>query len=328
LRGFHLGEDEVAGVEDFLAVGEGALNLFFELILAEDTLLRRLVFEVPVEGEDLLFTEADEGIAGFDGVGEEGEGLVFGEGGQPEGELGEIGGHRVAVDAVEATLGDEAAGVEGLVLAKKLRLSTMGGPRSDEFLAELAAGFDEEGTGADSGVADFEVEDLFGKRLLTEVGEDRFESLANDGLGKLSRGIVGARLATGFGGLEEECAFRDDLGGGVASDEGGTGGGALEDSENLLVRRGGLQLLELACGELAVGLLLDPRGYLGGLDGEEFVEFEERRRALHLSGLDRYGRASGDLELEPHHGLVNGADLLDVECPIGKALALQDEEFL
>ena len=72
--------------------------------------------ELPGEGLDLPAGEAHEGIAAADGVVEEGEGMVLGQGGEPEGELGEVHGHGVAVHAVEAALGDEAHGEEFLGL--------------------------------------------------------------------------------------------------------------------------------------------------------------------------------------------------------------------
>src|SRR5205823_484895 len=52
----------------------------------------------------------DEGIPVLEAVVEEGERLAFGQRDQPERELGHFDGHRVLVDAVEAAVGDDAAG--------------------------------------------------------------------------------------------------------------------------------------------------------------------------------------------------------------------------
>ena len=107
-----------------------------------------------------LIGEADEGVAALDGVIEEGEGVVLGHGGEPEGELGEVHGHGVAVHAVEAALGDEAAGEEEFVLiGRDDGEALVEVPGGDEFVGELAAGLDLEGSGADGDVADLEVED-------------------------------------------------------------------------------------------------------------------------------------------------------------------------
>ena len=114
-----------------------------------------------MKAAELPAREADEAVAGANGVVEEGEGMVAGEGGEPEGELGEVHGHRVAVHAVEAALGDEAAGEEQLVFIRRHgRPSAVDTPRLDEGIAELAAGFHLECARADGHVADFEVEDL------------------------------------------------------------------------------------------------------------------------------------------------------------------------
>ena len=47
-------------------------------------------------------------------------------------------------------------------------------PRFDQGIAELPAGFDQEGAGAHRRVADFQFEDLLGVCPLAEPVEDRF----------------------------------------------------------------------------------------------------------------------------------------------------------
>ena len=117
-----------------------------------------------MEGLDLALREADQRVAVPQRVVDEREGVLFRQRGEPERDLGEVDGHGVAVDAVEATLGDEAARGDNLVFAgRQLGRGLVGAPRLDEGVAELAAGFDEEGAGAHGGVADLQVEDRLGR---------------------------------------------------------------------------------------------------------------------------------------------------------------------
>lgn len=108
--------------------------------------------------------------------------MVPGQGGEPEREAGEVDRHRVAVDAVEAALGDKAAGVQLLVLVGRQGRASVGvdAPGLDEPRAELAAGLDEEGAGAHGRVADFEREDGVGRGGGTDAGESGLERMADD----------------------------------------------------------------------------------------------------------------------------------------------------
>ena len=92
----------------------------FQLVLAEDELLDR-ARRRPSGSGDLRGVEADEAVAGAQRVVEEGEWVLARQRREPERELGEVHGHRVLVDAVEAALRDEAAGVEHLVLVRRDR---------------------------------------------------------------------------------------------------------------------------------------------------------------------------------------------------------------
>ena len=72
-------------------------------------------------------------------------------------------------------------------------------PRSHQRIAELAAGFDQEGAGAHGGVADLEVEDLFGTERAVRFGAQAVENWrergAHDGLGELAGRVVRTRAA-------------------------------------------------------------------------------------------------------------------------------------
>ena len=54
---------------------------------------------------------------------------------------------------------------------------------------------------------------------------------------------------------------------------------------------------------------------------EQAVEIDEHRRAVVLAGADRERAPGGRLDREAHHGLVDRADLLDIERAVGEPLA-------
>ena len=89
--------------------------------------------------------------------------MVLRQGHEPERELGEVHRLGVAVHAVEAALCDLAAGEDDLALVRRdVGHGIVCLPRLDQRIAELAAGFDEEGTGAHGEITDLEVEELVG----------------------------------------------------------------------------------------------------------------------------------------------------------------------
>ena len=177
-----------------------------------------------MERLDLLERQADERVAVAEGVVEEGQGVVLGQGREPQGELRQVDGDLVAVDAVEAVAGDEPAGVDPLVLVgRDGRHGVVGVPGIDQDIAELAAGFDEEGAGAHGRVADLEVEDPFRAGygpvgLPAQAVQNRFERVADDRFGQLPRRVVGAGLPPLFAGLQDQIALPHEIGGRVAVD--------------------------------------------------------------------------------------------------------------
>src|SRR3954469_9430301 len=94
------------------------------------------------------------------------ERVIFGQSGQPEGELGKIDCEGVAVDTVEALLRDAPTREKDDVLVGWNGWhSSMYLPRANERFAEVAAGLDEEGSGAHGRIAHFQIEDLFRPRM-------------------------------------------------------------------------------------------------------------------------------------------------------------------
>ena len=154
--------DLLAGLADAPAEGGDLLQVLAHPHDLEAGLeLRRI--PLPVERLDLRPGEADQGVAVPQGVVQEGERVVLGQGGEPQRQLGEVHGHGVAVHAVEATLGDQATGEDHFVLVgRDLGHRVMRAPRLDQRIGELPAGLDQEGAGAHRRIADLEVEDPFG----------------------------------------------------------------------------------------------------------------------------------------------------------------------
>ena len=116
---------------------------------------------VPMERLDLTAAQPDERVAGAQCVIEERERVVAGEGREPERHLREVDCDRVAIEAVEAALRDEASGEDDLVLiGGDLWAPAVDGPRVDERVTELPARLHKKGGRAHRWVADLEVEDL------------------------------------------------------------------------------------------------------------------------------------------------------------------------
>ena len=161
--------------------------------------------------------EPDQRIAGTEGVVQEGEGMVLRQGDEPERQLGEVDRLGVAVHAVEAALRDLTAGEDDLVLVRRnLGHGVVRLPGRDQRIAELAAGFDQECAGAHGGVADLEVENLFGTERSVAFGtqavEDRRERGAHDRFGELAGSVVRARPAPFLARLQHHRALGHEVG--------------------------------------------------------------------------------------------------------------------
>ena len=193
-------------------------------------------------------------------------------------------------------------------------------PGGGQFVRELAAGFDEEGGGADRDVRDLEFEENLRARVAAEVVEDGLERLAHDRLGERARGVVGARPAAFVGRLENDRARRDRMRGGAAVDA------LVQRGEEVVGGGSGFKGLGCGLGELGVGLVGEGFLTVGGLAGEECVEVEVDRCAVGLLRFEGDAAAGGLLHLEAHDRLIDRADLLDIEGPVGEAFAVEVEE--
>ena len=91
-------------------------------------------------------------------------------------------------------------------------------PGPDELIAELAAGLDEERGGAHGDVADFELEDLLGRRASPSRRRIGSRVFCDDRFGEGARGVVRAAAAAFVGGLEDEAALGHGRGRGLAVD--------------------------------------------------------------------------------------------------------------
>ena len=251
--------------------------------------------------------------------------MVFGERRQPEGELGKVGGHRVFVDAVEALLGDEPLGEEELVfVGRNGGHAAVALPGHDEMLGELAAGLDEERPRAHGRVTDLEIEELSRRGLLAEVCKDRFEGLADDRLGELARGVVGAGAAAFVARHEEHRPRGEGLRRGRPSDL----LGGFEGGEQVVDRLRRFERIGLLGRELVVGGRFKGLGPIGGLRGEQGVEIHRHRGAMFLLRLDGDRWPVGEADTKPHHHFIDAADLLDIERSVAQALAIKEQELV
>ena len=177
----------IDGVEAAAALGEHLRELDLPVEGDVPGVRRREEAGVERAARDLIAAEADEGVAVAEGVVDERQRLIARGADEPEREAGEVDGERVPVDAVEATPGDEAAGVE-----ERLLVRGQGGgplPGADEVPRDPAARLDEEGSGAHRGIADREREDLVRGHA---VAQERAQRPLDDDLRDRPRGVVRA----------------------------------------------------------------------------------------------------------------------------------------
>ena len=127
---------------------------------------------------------------------------------QPERELGELHGRRVLIDAIQTLLRDEPARVEVCISVRfdDLRKLALSSPRGDDLARELPTRGHQERTRAHRGIADLQLQDLFGRALVAEASQQRLQRPLDDLLGQRARRVVTARAAPLFSRLEHEPA--------------------------------------------------------------------------------------------------------------------------
>jgi len=128
---------------------------------------------------------------------------------------------------------------------------------------------------------------------------------------------VGAGAPAFVGGLEDEGAGGNGVRAGAAVDA------FVEGGEEVVDGGGGLEGLGGGIGECGVGVFLEEFLAVGGLGGEEGFEADVEGRAVGFLGLEGDHALGGAFHGKAHDGLVNGADLLDIEGAVGEALAIE-----
>ena len=81
-------------------------------------------------------------------------------------------------------------------------------------------------------------------------------------------------------------------------------------------------------GERPIGAVPQPLRPPRARFASQRVEIDRGRGAVLLLGLDRHRQPGRRLEPEPHHRLVDRADLLDVEGAVGDALAVEQQQLV
>ena len=280
-------------VADALPRGRGLLQLAADEP-AHQAVLRAAGMGVPVHRLDLVAIEADQAVAAFEGVVEEGELVVAGERGEPEREPGEVHRHRVSVDAVKAALGHQPAGQQLLVLVGRDRRAPVwvARPGAGEPLGELAAGLDQEGARAHGRIAHLELEDLLRCGALAQALEGGAKGVAHDRLGERAGRVVRAGAAALLGRLQDRRAGAERrlLGRAADVDDGIERGGDVVGGLGLAEGVGDA-LAEIA---LALGFVLQVLGALRpGLQRRQRLEVGVDGRAVVLAGADGEGRGGG-----------------------------------
>ena len=260
--------------------------------------------------EHVAVEDADEGVAVFDVVVEEGEGEAGGVGFDPEGDFAEVYGEGVFVDGVDALLDDVAAGVAAFLVVG------FGGGGADfgELVADASGGGEEEVPGACGGVADAEVEEgsFFcgggrggGEAFLHDGDECGVDEFADE----FGRGVVGAGLlAFGAGGEVEGAMVGGDAGRVV--EQGFVDGAEFFDVEVCVVDAAEALVFGAVVGEVADGLEEFVVGAFGGFEvsaggfAEELAV--ERGEADDACGVFVAADAEGLAEADPEVGVVVG----------------------
>ena len=158
--------------------------------------------------------------------------------------------------------------------------------------------------------------------LGSQTLEDRFQRGPYDRLGELAGCVVRARTATFLARLQHHGARRYQIGGGVPVDH------SIESGVQLLHGAGATDRPLDLRGQLAVGAVLHPLGAFARLFSQEGFEVDSGGRAVLLLRFDGNAPARCCFEAETHHGLVDRADVLYIESPVGDALGVEDDELL
>jgi hypothetical protein len=249
-----------------------------------------------------------------------GERQVLAERYQPEAQLGQVHRKRVLVDAVQAALGDQAAGVEVFVDA-----GILGGlvfiavvPGLHQPPRQETAHRDQERTRTHGRIAHLQRQDLFCRGLVVASLQPRPERLRHDRFGERPGRVMATAAASLGRGLQDQRARRQAVG--------GVGREAVAQRQAQL-RQGG-RLLEALLGlgrqlQRHAGLLIEPLLALAGGHLQQLLGIYHHGDRDLLPGRpvgDAHAGAAGPLHREAHDPLVHRADLLHIERAVIQSL--------
>ena len=231
---------------------------------------------------------------------EESELVVARERREPKRQLREIDGERILVDAVEAPLRHEPAGVKLLVLVRRDRWprSPASAPKPRQAVRRIARQASTRNAPEPiAGIADLQIEHLFRPRVRPEPLEGRLQRVSHDRLGEAARRVVAAGAAALVGRLQDRRCRRQPIASGRA---------ALVDDADRAPRELGRPICA-ACTAFATLRRAVPRSASSFRNlirslpffASSVVEIDEDRRAVVLARLDRERRARSVSTVKP-----------------------------
>ena len=149
---------------------------------------------------------------------------------------------------------------------------------------------------------------------LQQALQNGFQGGADDGFGEFAGGVVGTGAPPFLAGLQHHAAGGHQARRGLPVDDGVQGG--VQRLQGFGVAHG----LPHPFRGLAVGAVLQPLAALGRRFLQQRLQIHRGRCPVLLGGLDGDGASRGGLQPKAHHGLIDGADVLHVQGPVGDAL--------
>ena len=243
--------------------------------------------------------------------------VVPGQRDEPQRQLGQVHRERVLVHAVQAPLRHRPHGVQQRDHVRRQRgHAAVRLPGRHQALGELPARLDQERARPHRRVADLQRQDPLRPGPRPQVLQHRPQRRLHDGLGQLPGRVVRARAAALLRRLQVQAALRDRARR-VRRQPGADGG------DRVLHVAGRPERRRRLAGQVAAGLVLETLAPLAPLARQQGVEVHDD-----VLGPHRDAPAPGAADREAHHRLVDRADLLDVQRPVGQPLTVQHQQRL